>query len=78
MKQQTIVTTRFLLGQGFYVDALATGDTVEFWMGCRRAEVKELMFAASLELMPPDRWASLVEENVEEYVQDFTKAWLEE
>ena len=78
MEKQTLMTTRFLLEGGFYVDAAAAGDTVEFWIGHREADVKELMCSASAQFMPPERWETLVAENAGEYAREFSEAWLEE
>ena len=39
---------------------------------------KEKMFAMSPALAPSDRWESMIEDNFEDYMEDFKEAWLED
>jgi len=78
MKKQELSLLRYALKKGFYVDVLAAGDTVEFWLGHKECDVKELMFAASAALVAPERYESMIEDNVDDYIEDFTEAYLEE
>lgn len=78
MRKTTIMTTRFHAGEGFYVDVIPDGQEVSFWLGHRDCDVRERMFAASLELAPQERWEKLIEDNLEDCLEDFREAWLEE
>lgn len=78
MKKLEIAVIRYELKKKFYVDVLTAGENVEFWLGHKECDVKELMFAASAQLLSPDRYEAMIEENAEEYMEDFTEAYLEE
>ncbi len=78
MRKTTIMTTRFHAGEGFYVDVIPDGQEVSFWLGHRDCDVRERMFAASLELAPQERWEKLIEDNLDDCLEDFREAWLEE
>jgi len=78
MKKQEITALRYELKKKFYVDVLTAGDTVEFWLGHKDCDVKELMFAASAQLVSCDRYEAMIEDNAEDYIEDFTEAYLEE
>ena len=78
MKHTMLAVTRFTLKDGFYVEVVAQKDEVEFWLGHKDADIKEKMFALSAQLAPDDRWESLIEDNCEEYMEEFSEAWLEE
>ena len=78
MKHTILAVTRFTLADGFYAEVMAQGEEVSFWLGHKDADIKEKMFALSAALAPDDRWASLLEDNCEDYMEDFREAWLEE
>ena len=78
MKHTLLTVTRFTLTDGFYAEIMVQGDEVAFWLGHKDADIKEKMFALSAALAPDERWESLLEDNCEEYMEDFREAWLEE
>ena len=78
MRRKTIMTTRCEAGEGFYVDVIPEEREVSFWLGHRDCDVKEKMFAASLELAPQERWEALIADNIDECREEFREAWLEE
>ena len=78
MRKATIIITRFQAGEGFYVDVIPVGQEVSFWLGHRDCDIKEKMFAASPELAPQERWEKLIEDNLDDCLEDFREAWLEE
>lgn len=78
MKHTLLAITRFTLHKGFYAEVIAETDEVAFWLGHNDVDIKEKMFALSPALAPSDRWESLLEDNCEEYMEDFTEAWLED
>ena len=78
MKHTMLAVTRFTLEDGFYAEIIAEKDEVAFWLGHNDADIKEKMFALSAQLAPSERWETLLEDNCEEYMEDFTEAWLEE
>ncbi len=78
MKHTMLPLTRFKLTGGFYADVIAEADEVTFWLGHKDADIKEKMFALSPALAPAERWESLLEDNCEDYMEDFTEAWLED
>ena len=78
MKHTMLAVTRFTLNGGFYAEIIAETSEVAFWLGHKDVDIKEKMFALSPALAPSDRWESLLEDNCEEYMEDFTEAWLEE
>ncbi len=78
MKHTTLAVTRFALRDGFYAEVMAEKDEVAFWLGHRDADVKEKMFALSAQLAPGERWETLLEDNCEEYMEEFGEAWLDE
>lgn len=78
MKHTMLAITRFTLTGGFYVEVIPEENETSFWIGHRDVDVKEKMFAMSPALAPSERWVSMVEDNCEEYMEDFREAWLEE
>ena len=78
MKHTMLAMTRFTLKDGFYAEVITEKDEVAFWLGHEDADVKEKMFALSAQLAPAVRWETLLEDNCEEYMEDFSEAWLEE
>lgn len=78
MKKQELTTLRYSLKKHFYVDVLTAGDNVEFWLGHDECDVKEMMFAASAQLVGADRYEAMIEDNVDDYIEDFTEAYLED
>ena len=78
MRRKTIMTTRCEAGEGFYVDVIPAGQEVSFWLGHQDCDVRERIFAASLELAPQERWEKLIEDNLDDCLEDFREAWLEE
>lgn len=78
MKHTMLAITRFTLEEGFYAEIIAEKGEVAFWLGHKDADVKEKMFALSAQLAPAERWETLLEDNCEEYMEDFREAWLEE
>ena len=78
MKKLEIAAVRYALKKKFYVDVLTVGENVEFWLGHEECDVKEMMFAASAQLVSSDRYETMIEDNVEDYIEDFTEAYLEE
>ena len=78
MKKMEIATVRYELKKKFYVDVLTAGENVEFWLGHKDCDVKELMFAASAALVSPDRYEAMIEDNADDYIEDFTEAYLED
>ena len=78
MKHTMLAMTRFTLRDGFYAEVITEKDEVAFWLGHEDADVKEKMFALSAQLAPAERWETLLEDNCEDYMEDFSEAWLEE
>ena len=78
MKKQELRVQRFTLKKHFYVDVLVIGESVEFWLGHEECDVKEMMFAASAQFVAPERYEAMIEDNAEDYIEDFTEAYLEE
>ena len=78
MKHAMLAMTRFTLDDGFYAEVITEKDEVAFWLGHKDADVKEKMFALSAQLAPAERWETLLEDNCEDYMEDFREAWLEE
>ena len=78
MKHTMLAVTRFTLNGGFYAEVMSEGDEVSFWLGHKEVDIKEKMFALSAALAPDERWETLLEDNLEEYMEDFREAWLEE
>ena len=78
MKHTMLAMTRFTLKDGFYAEVITEKDEVAFWLGHEDADVKEKMFALSAQLAPAERWETLLEDNCEVYMEDFSEAWLEE
>lgn len=78
MKHTMIAVTRFTLPKGFYAEVIAEESETSFWLGHKDADVKEKMFALSPALAPGERWEAMLEDNCEEYMEDFREAWLED
>ena len=78
MKHTMLAITRFTLSGGFYAEVIAETDEVAFWLGHRDVDIKEKMFALSPALAPSERWETMLEDNCEEYMEEFREAWLEE
>ena len=78
MKHTMIAVTRFTLPKGFYAEVIAEESETSFWLGHKDADVKEKMFALSPALAPSERWKAMLEDNCEEYMEDFREAWLED
>lgn len=78
MKHTMIAVTRFTLPKGFYAEVIAEESETSFWLGHKDADVKEKMFALSPALAPSERWETMLEDNCEEYMEDFREAWLED
>lgn len=78
MKHTMLAMTRFFLRDGFYAEVITEKDEVAFWLGHEGTDIKEKMFALSVQLAPAERWETLLADNCEEYMEDFSEAWLEE
>ena len=78
MKHTMVAITRFTLPKGFFAEVIPDEHETSFWLGHKDADVKEKMFAMSPALAPSDRWESMIEDNFEEYMEDFKEAWLED
>ena len=78
MKKETVTMTRFPQKGGFYVEVIPAKDAVAFWLGHKDCDIKELMFAASAPFAPEDRWEAMIEEDLQDYMDDFKEAWLED
>ena len=78
MKHTMLAITRFTLRGGFYAEIIAETGEVAFWLGHKDVDIKEKMFALSPDLAPNERWEALLEDNCEDYMEDFREAWLEE
>lgn len=78
MKKSILTVTKYDLAGGFCVCVVSEGGQVAFWLGHRDCDVRELMFDVSAAFAPEDRWEKLIEDNLEEYLDDFREAWLEE
>lgn len=78
MKKSKLFVTRYQLSDGFIVDVIPRGDEVAFWLGHQSCDVRELMFAASATLVPEERWEEMLADNLDDYLDDFREAWLEE
>ena len=78
MKHTLIAITRFTLPEGFYIDVIPEETETSFWIGHNDVDIKEKMFALSPALAPSDRWEAMIEDNSEEYMEDFKEAWLED
>ena len=78
MKHTMLAITRFTLPKGFYVDVIPEDGETSFWIGHKDVDIKEKMFAMSPALAPSERWETMIEDNFEEYMEDFKEAWLED
>ena len=78
MKKETISMTRYPQKEGFYVEVIPGKGDVSFWLGHKNSDIKELMFAASAAFAPEDKWESMIEEDLADYMADFREAWLDD
>lgn len=78
MKSTELSLTRFTLPGGFFAEVVVDGHNTSFWLGHEDYGIKEMMFATSSDLTPREKWEGLLEANCEEYMQDFTEAWMED
>lgn len=78
MKKIMLSTTRYQLPEQFYVDVLSDKDEISFWLGHRDCDIKERMFAASAAFAPAENWEQMILDNMDDYLEDFKEAWLEE
>ena len=78
MKHTMLAITRFTLPKGFFVDVIPEDGETSFWIGHKDVDIKEKMFAMSPALAPSERWEAIIEDNFEEYMEDFKEAWLED
>lgn len=77
MKREALAAVRYRISGGFHVDVVSAGGEVSFWLGHRDCDIQEKMFAASAAFAPEDRWESMIQEDLEDYLADFREAWLE-
>lgn len=78
MKAEALTAVRYQLPGGFYVNVVSVRGEVSFWLGYRDCDIQEKMFAASAAFAPEERWEAMIGENLEDYLEDFREAWLEE
>lgn len=78
MKHTMLAITRFTLPRGFFAEVIPDENETSFWLGHKDADIKEKMFAMSPALAPSERWEEILKENCDDYMDDFTEAWLEE
>lgn len=78
MKKITLSTVRYQLPEQFYVDVLLEKDEVSFWLGHRECDIREQIFAASAAFAPEEKWEQMILDNIDDYLEDFKEAWLEE
>ena len=78
MKFTEYSVTRFALPDGFYAEVIVDEEGTSFWMGHKDYGVKEMMFGVSTELMPRERWETMLKDNCEEYMEDFREAWMDD
>jgi len=78
MKKEALTAVRYQIPGGFYADVISTRGEVSFWLGHRDCDIQEKMFAASAAFAPEERWEAMIGEDLEDYLEDFREAWLEE
>lgn len=78
MKKITLSAVRYQLPEQFYVDVLLEKDEVSFWLGHRECDIREQIFAASAAFAPEEKWEQMILDNIDDYLEDFREAWLEE
>ena len=78
MKKTNLTTVRYQLPDHFYVDVLTVKDEISFWLGHRDSDIKEQMFAASAAFAPEEKWEQMIEDNIDDYLEDFQETWLED
>ncbi len=78
MKKITLSAVRYQLPEQFYVDVLLEKDEVSFWLGHRECDIREQIFAASAAFAPAEKWEQMILDNIDDYLEDFKEAWLEE
>lgn len=78
MKKTTLTTVRYQLPDHFYVDVLTEKDEISFWLGHRESDIKEQMFAASAAFAPEEKWEQMIQDNIDDYLEDFKETWLED
>ncbi len=78
MKKEALTAVRCQIPGGFYVDVISARGEVSFWLGHRDCDIQEKMFAASAAFAPEERWEAMIGEDLEDYLEDFREAWLEE
>ena len=78
MKKTTLTTVRYQLPDHFYVDVLTEKDEISFWLGHRESDIKEQMFAASAAFAPQENWEQMINDNIDDYLEDFKETGLED
>ena len=78
MKKTTLTTVRYQLPDHFYVDVLTEKYEISFWLGHRESDIKEQMFAASAAFAPQENWEQMINDNIDDYLEDFKETWLED
>lgn len=78
MKKEALTAVRYQIPGGFYVNVISMRGEVSFWLGHRDCDIQEKMFAASAAFAPEERWEAMIGEDLEDYLEDFREAWLEE
>ncbi len=78
MKKEALAAVRYQIPGGFYVNVVSVRGEVSFWLGHRDCDIQEKMFAASAAFAPEERWEAMIGEDLEDYLEDFREAWLEE
>lgn len=71
MKKSTYTTTRFDVGDGFYVEVSPNGEMFEFVLCMENYGIKDFMFGLYKKDCPEEMWEEIIEGNVEDYIDSF-------
>lgn len=71
MKKITQTATLFNLENGYFVEVIKEGETVEFYLFNKEYGIKRLMFGFHEDTAPPKKWAEIIEANADSEIEFF-------
>ena len=71
MKKSTYITTRFDVGDRFYVEVSPDGEWYDFVLCMEGYGIKSFMFGLYKKDCPEEMWEEIIEANVEDYIEVF-------
>lgn len=79
MKESTSISVMRYISGDYYIDIVTNNETEtrEAWLQHKNYGISELMFGLEVKAVSPQRFIEIVEENLEQYKEDYADEYFE-